>query len=77
MKFKYAAILSTILCLVLNILQSHFGSTGYDISVFFAEFMLSNTFAGIYLLFNIKREKSGLMFLFLQNILALLTLMGS
>ena len=77
MKFKYAAILSTILCLVLNILKSHFGAIGYDISVFFGEFMLSNTFAGIYLLFKIKREKSGLMFLFLQNILAFFALMGS
>ena len=76
MKFNQIAILSTILCLVLSSVNMSLTGILHPAEVFGA-FLMANIPALIYLLVKRKQEKSGITFLILQNILALLSLIGN
>jgi|TARA_B110000879_G_C10766571_1_gene353637 hydrogenase maturation factor len=77
MKFKQTAILSTILCLVLNILINHFAGYEFHFAAVIGGFIPSNILVVIYLIVKRKEKKSGLLFLLLQNIFPLFSLIGT
>jgi len=77
MKFKQTAILSTILCLVLIILMNHFAGLEFHFAAILGAFIPSNILVLIYLMVKRKGKKSGLIFLFLQNIFPLISLIGT
>ncbi len=77
MKFKYAVILSTILCVVITSYQTTISLGYFSFFDFIGAFIAANIVAVIYLLVKRKKKKSNLIFLVLQNIIALMSLIGA
>ena len=77
MKFKYAVILSTILCVVITSTPKHFHFYTFDnFFEFMVTLIIANSLSITYLLVKRKQKKSNLAFFVLQNILTLLSSLG-
>ena len=77
MKFKQTIILSTILCVILTSIQVTKSLGYFSFFDFIGAFVAANILSSIYLLVKRKKKKSNLIFFFLQNILALMSVIGS
>ena len=77
MKFKQTVILSTILCVVLTSIQTTKSLGYFSFFDFIGAFITANILAIIYILVKRKKKKSNLIFFVLQNILALMSVIGT
>ena len=75
MEFKQIAIISTLACLIICSINMS-SNPGYGIPEIIGAMIASNIPAFVYLLVKRKKEKSGITFTILQNILAILSLIG-